>query len=76
MLHARPAADAARAPRSALPVAGRTFDELIVRVVGRPQGVYWLDDDGRREIGPFASLHVALDDMARAAAPASLDRAR
>ena len=53
-------------PRPCLPVMGRDFDRLILRIVGRPQGVYWLAEDGRSESGPFPSLQMALADLAHA----------
>lgn len=37
----------------------RTEDEAS-RVVARPDGYYWIADDGRQEFGPFASAALAL----------------
>ena len=33
------------------------------RIVVRPDGFYWLADDGRREVGPFATAADAMADM-------------
>jgi hypothetical protein len=33
------------------------------RIVARPDGFYWLADDGRREVGPFATAAEAAADM-------------
>lgn len=34
-----------------------------VRIVVRPDGFYWLADEGRREVGPFATAAEAQADM-------------
>ncbi len=33
------------------------------RIVARPDGFYWLADEGRREVGPFATAADALADL-------------
>lgn len=33
------------------------------RIVARPDGFYWLADDGRCEVGPFATAAEAVADM-------------
>lgn len=33
------------------------------RLIERPDGVYWLDQAGEREGGPFATLEEAVADM-------------
>jgi hypothetical protein len=33
------------------------------RIVARPDGFYWLAEDGRREVGPFATAADAAADM-------------
>lgn len=33
------------------------------RIVARPDGFYWLADEGRREVGPFATAADAAADM-------------
>lgn len=33
------------------------------RIVARPDGFYWLADEGRREVGPFATAADAIADM-------------
>lgn len=33
------------------------------RIVARPDGFYWLADEGRREVGPFSTVADALADM-------------
>jgi hypothetical protein len=33
------------------------------RIVARPDGYYWLADDGRCEVGPFATAAEAIADM-------------
>ncbi|MDZ7652588.1 MAG: hypothetical protein U5L03_08605 [Burkholderiaceae bacterium] len=35
----------------------------MANVVQRPDGWYWLADDGRQEVGPFVSAVEALADM-------------
>ncbi|HQR24648.1 MAG TPA: hypothetical protein PLW72_06100 [Burkholderiaceae bacterium] len=35
-------------------------DDESSRVVARPDGYYWIADDGRQEFGPFASAVQAL----------------
>lgn len=41
------------------PEAVATEDESS-RVVARPDGFYWVADDGRQEFGPFPSAQMAL----------------
>ena len=47
-------------------------DEELLRVdevdaiLVRPDGYYWRAPDGRQEFGPFASVELALADMAEA----------
>jgi len=38
------------------------------RVIERPDGFYWIDEDTREESGPFATLEQAVADMQAAAA--------
>lgn len=33
------------------------------RIVARPDGFYWLADEGRREVGPFATAADAVADL-------------
>jgi hypothetical protein len=42
-----------------VPEAVTTEDESS-RVVARPDGFYWVADDGRQEFGPFPSAALAL----------------
>lgn len=43
------------------PEANAPIDEA--RIVQRPDGYYWLADDGRRETGPFATAAEAATDL-------------
>ncbi len=48
-------------PRSHGPSAGQPpSDGETSRVVARPDGYYWIADDGRQEFGPFSSVSEAL----------------
>lgn len=38
----------------------------LEQILVRPDGYYWQAPDGRQEFGPFASLELALADMAEA----------
>ncbi len=40
--------------------ADSPIDEETGRVVARPDGYYWVADDGRQEFGPFATAALAL----------------
>jgi hypothetical protein len=42
-------------PDTSLPIADETS-----RVMARPDGFYWVADDGRQEFGPFATAVQAL----------------
>jgi len=46
------------------------------RVIERPDGFYWIDEDTREESGPFATLEQAVADMQAAIAPGSGSRDR
>jgi hypothetical protein len=48
--------------RPSAPNPARTTepDDVTSRVVGRPDGYYWIADDGRQEFGPFATAVQAL----------------
>ena len=37
-----------------------SVDDVTSRVVVRPDGYYWVADDGRQEFGPFATAVLAL----------------
>ena len=52
---------AARAP-AALPADDEALDtsDLGERIFSRPDGYYWVADDGRQEFGPFATAALAL----------------
>jgi hypothetical protein len=40
--------------------ASPPLTEAASRVVARPDGFYWVADDGRQEFGPFATAVLAL----------------
>jgi hypothetical protein len=40
-----------------------TVETDDARIVVRPEGFYWLADDGRCEVGPFATAAEAAADM-------------
>lgn len=44
---------------AAADTAADEFDEGS-RVVARPDGYYWVADDGRQEFGPYATAQAAL----------------
>jgi hypothetical protein len=51
---------------AAAPAAVEPMPEADVEssaLVQRPDGWYWLADDGRQEVGPFATAAEALADM-------------
>jgi hypothetical protein len=33
------------------------------RIIERPDGVYWVDEESRNEYGPFPTLMAAMEDM-------------
>ncbi len=41
-------------------------DELLGRIVERPDGLHWIADDGLQEFGPFATVEEALAAMSEA----------
>jgi hypothetical protein len=41
-------------------------DGLVDSIVLRPDGYYWQAPDGKQDIGPFASMELALADMGSA----------
>lgn len=41
-------------------------DELLARVVERPDGWHWVAPDGHQEFGPYASVEEALAAMGEA----------
>jgi hypothetical protein len=41
-------------------------DEARTRIVGHPDGYYWIDEEGHQQFGPFATVALALADMCRA----------
>lgn len=41
----------------------RPIETEDARIVARPDGFYWLADEGRREVGPFATAADAAADM-------------
>ncbi|HQR23067.1 MAG TPA: hypothetical protein PLE54_10660 [Burkholderiaceae bacterium] len=45
---------------SPVPEVAPPTDDESSRVVARPDGYYWVADDGRQEFGPFASATLAL----------------
>lgn len=53
-LTTRPVADA-MTPGTDLPL-----DDAGSRVIARPDGYYWVADDGRQEFGPYTSAVLAL----------------
>lgn len=48
------------APQATDIAAAARPDEESSRVVARPDGFYWIADDGRQEFGPFATALQAL----------------
>jgi hypothetical protein len=47
-------------PSASNPGAGTVTDDVTSPVVARPDGYYWIADDGRQEFGPFANAAQAL----------------
>ncbi len=47
-------------PRSMLDAALPPSDDENSRVVARPDGFYWVADDGHQEFGPFPTAQEAL----------------
>jgi hypothetical protein len=50
-------------PRQAVPLHDESLapsDDESSRVVARPDGFYWVADDGQQEFGPFATAMDAL----------------
>lgn len=45
------------------PTTQPALDIDETRIVQRPDGYYWLADEGRREVGPFNSFEDAMADM-------------
>lgn len=39
------------------------LDEEAARIVERPDGFYWLCEEGKHEVGPFATFEDAIADM-------------
>ncbi|MBI5256741.1 MAG: hypothetical protein HY855_09590 [Burkholderiales bacterium] len=37
--------------------------ELLQRIIERPDGLHWLARDGQQEFGPYATVEAALADM-------------
>lgn len=50
-----------RIMRKAIPETPPDYDGT--RIIERPDGVYWQDNDSGREYGPFATLLEAVQDM-------------
>lgn len=44
-----------------IPTTSSEFDHT--RVIERPDGFWWIDEEEGREYGPFVSLIEAVDDM-------------
>lgn len=44
-----------------IPETPAEFDHT--RIIERPDGFYWLDEDNKEEYGPFATLMEAVEDM-------------
>lgn len=42
-------------------------EDMLGRLVERPDGVHWIAEDGHKEFGPFASVEEALAAMSEAA---------
>ena len=36
--------------------------ELVATILKRPDGFYWLSEDGKQEVGPFESREAAVED--------------
>lgn len=55
-------------PRAAEPASAPEADTELADtcIVERPDGFYWIADDGRQEIGPFSSHAEAERDMGMA----------
>ena len=47
--------------RQLIPQTPADYDET--RIVERPDGFYWTTQDGEREVGPFATLVEAVEQM-------------
>jgi hypothetical protein len=59
----RPASSSTRHPDDLVPLpddATVPTDDESSRVVARPDGFYWVADDGRAEFGPFPTAEDAL----------------
>lgn len=67
-----------RKPRATTTATGTTATSTATsateeaRIVAHPDGYYWVTDDGRLEVGPFASAAAALADL-RAADESGLE---
>jgi hypothetical protein len=60
MVGAKPKQEGAMRQPQELPPIETLFDPPVdPRVVTRPDGFYWLDEQGRREVGPFATYEAA-----------------
>jgi hypothetical protein len=47
-------------PPDARAADGLTSDDASSRVIARPDGFYWVADNGQQEFGPFASAAEAM----------------
>lgn len=59
---APPAAAPAEPPPPA-PAEAEQDDDPAARVVERPDGFHWIDEEGRQEFGPFETLEAAVANM-------------
>ncbi len=63
--------------RRELPIATEQLEAAATddtRIIARPDGYYWITDEGRQEFGPFESAAAALADL-RAAEETGLEPA-
>ena len=61
----KPATPRAKKPlqRAVEPVPDDSEDEVLERIVARPDGYHWLAADNRQEFGPFETIDAARTSM-------------